>query len=183
MLPQPLHPAVVHFPIVLAVLLPVATLAGILAVRRGGGVRPSWLPAMAVAFALAASAFAAVRTGEAEEDAVERVVAEAPLHEHEERAELFLPLTFVGLLMVAGGLAPGRAGSSARWASLVVALAITALGLRVGHSGGELVYVHGAGQAYAEAGTGSLARDDPERGEGERRDDEGRGGENPLDGS
>lgn len=38
MLPQPLHPAVVHFPIVLAVLLPVVTLAGILAVRRGGGV-------------------------------------------------------------------------------------------------------------------------------------------------
>jgi hypothetical protein len=35
MLPEPLHPAIVHFPIALASLLPVAVLLAILALRTG----------------------------------------------------------------------------------------------------------------------------------------------------
>ena len=38
MLPDPLHPAVVHLPIALAVLLPLLSLASLLAIRTG------WLP-------------------------------------------------------------------------------------------------------------------------------------------
>ena len=44
MLPQPLHPAVVHFPIVFVVLFPIVAIAGIVIIRRGGSVKSSWLP-------------------------------------------------------------------------------------------------------------------------------------------
>jgi uncharacterized membrane protein len=172
MLLHPLHPAIVHFPIVLAVLLPIATLAGVVAVRRGIGVREAWVPALVLATLLPVSAFAAVRTGEAEEESVEQVVSQAAIHEHEERAEIFLPLTVIGLVVVAAGLMPGRTGVGARWASLAVALAITGAGFFVGHSGGELVYVHGAGQAYAQGGTGTT--DDGEWPGLPEEDEEGR---------
>ena len=35
MIPEPLHPAVVHFPIVLVVLLPLAAMTALLLIRRG----------------------------------------------------------------------------------------------------------------------------------------------------
>jgi uncharacterized membrane protein len=177
MLLDPLHPAIVHFPIVLAVLLPVAAVAGLVAVKRGAATRAAWAPVLAVAALLAVSSWVAVQTGEAEEEAVERVVPESAIHEHEERAEIFLPLTFVGLVVVGAGLMPGRAGVGARWGSLAVAVAITAAGVRVGHSGGELVYVHGAADAYVDGG--SAVRSGQDRGEEdearERDDVDGRG--------
>jgi uncharacterized membrane protein len=39
MLPDPLHPIVVHFPIVLVVLLPAFAIGALLVIRRGGGGR------------------------------------------------------------------------------------------------------------------------------------------------
>jgi uncharacterized membrane protein len=177
MLPDPLHPAIVHFPIVFAVLLPVAVVVGLVAVKRGATTRAAWGPVLALAALLAVSSWVAVQTGEAEEETVERVVSESAIHEHEERAEVFLPLTFVGLLVVGVGLMPGRAGAAARWGSVAVAVAITASGVRLGHSGGELVYVHGAARAYADGG--GAVRGDDDRGEEdearERDDVDGRG--------
>jgi uncharacterized membrane protein len=177
MLPNPLHPAIVHFPIVLAVLLPVAVVGGLVAVKRGVTTRAAWAPVLALAALLAVSSWVAVQTGEAEEEAVERVVSESAIHEHEERAEVFVPLTFVGLLVVGAGLMPGRAGAGARLGSAAVAVAITAFGLRVGHSGGELVYVHGAAEAYVDGG--AAVRGDQDRGAEdevrERNEVEGRG--------
>lgn len=46
-----------------------------------------------LATALAVSSWVAVETGEQQEDRVERVVGERPLHSHEEAAELFLLLS------------------------------------------------------------------------------------------
>ena len=96
MLPQPLHPAVVHFPIVFVVLLPIVAIAALVIIRRGGSVKSSWLPVVALSAALAATSWVAVQTGEQEEDTVEQVVAGSAIHEHEERAELFFPLSLAG---------------------------------------------------------------------------------------
>jgi uncharacterized membrane protein len=150
MLPEPLHPAVVHFPIVLVVLLPLVALAALIIIKRGGSVRSSWLPVVALSAALAGASWLAVQTGEREEDVVEQVVAESAIHEHEERAELFFPLTLAAVLFVSAGLLQGRPGRVMRGASLALALGLMYAGYQVGHSGGELVYEHGAAKAYSQ---------------------------------
>ena len=86
MLPDPLHPAVVHFPIVLVILLPIFALGALWAIRRGASARLAWAMPLAVAAALAASAWFAVETGEGQEERVESVLSESVLHEHEEAA-------------------------------------------------------------------------------------------------
>jgi uncharacterized membrane protein len=149
MLPDPLHPAVVHFPIVLMFLVPVAAVLAVWAIRRGADTRRTWAIPLAVAAALALSAFVAVRTGEAEEDRVEAVVAEAALHAHEEAAERFLVLSGVLLLVAGAGLFRGDLGRAARLVTIVGSLGLIAAGVQVGDEGGRLVYEHNAGSAYA----------------------------------
>jgi uncharacterized membrane protein len=172
MLPDPLHPAIVHFPIVLTFLLPLAALAALWRIRRGAPARRAWGLAAVTAAALSASAWLAVETGEADEERVERIVADAPLENHEEAAERFLLFTAGVLLVAGGGLLPGRLGSAARLAATAGSLGLVAAGALVGHSGGELVYRHGAAAAHA-PGTPAAGRTAVavERAEPERRED------------
>lgn len=158
MLPDPLHPAVVHFPIVFMLLLPLVALGSLWAIRRGRDRRLAWAVPVACAAALAASAWVAVETGESQEEKVEDVVAEGALHGHEESAEQFLVLSGVVLLITGAGLLRGRLGGAARVAAAVGAIGLAAAGARVGHTGGKLVYQYGAASAYAQPGgaTGEL---------------------------
>lgn len=152
MLPNPLHPAIVHFPVVLAFLLPIAALGAVWAIRRGVSPRRAWSIPIGVAAALAVSAWAAVQTGEAQDERVERVVAEQPLSAHEEMAETFLTASGVLVLVAAAGLIGGVAGRAARITTAVGSLVLVAVAARVGHSGGELVYRYGAASAYTKGG-------------------------------
>lgn len=145
---MPLHPIVVHFPIVLSVLLPISILVALRAIGRGTTARKGWSVPLALAAALALSAFVATETGEDEEDVVERVVAENAIHGHEEAAERFLALSGVLLVVAAAGLLPGTTGRAARLATAAGALGLVAAGVQVGHSGGTLVYREGAASAY-----------------------------------
>jgi hypothetical protein len=151
MLPSPLHPAVVHFPIVFAVLLPVAALLALWAIRRGAAPRRAWALPLAFAMALTASGWVALETGEAEEDRVEAFVGEAPIHQHEEAAERFLLFAGVVTLVSAAGMLAGTVGTAARLVASVGTLVVLAAGVQVGRAGGELVYEHGAAQAYVSA--------------------------------
>ena len=144
----PLHPVVVHFPIVLAVLLPIFAAGALWAIRKGTTPRRAWLVPAAIALALAASAFVAVETGETQDERVERVVPEQPLEAHEEAAESFLTLSSGLALLVAAGLVRGRIGSVARGLGTAGAVGLVALAAYVGHSGGRLVYEYGAASAY-----------------------------------
>lgn len=163
MLPDPLHPAVVHFPIVLMFLLPVVALASLWRIRRGASPVRAWGVAVAVAAALSLSAWAAVQTGESQMERVEEATAEAPLESHEEMAERFLILSAVLLGLTGAGLLGGRLGAVAQGASTAGALAILAAGIPVGHSGGQLVYRYGAASVYA---TGPAASADGSEGSG-----------------
>lgn len=150
MLPDPLHPAVVHFPIVLVFLVPIAAVLAVWAIRRGADARRIWAIPLAFAAMLALSAFVALRTGEAEEERVEAVVPEAAMHAHEEAAERFLVLSGVLLLIAGAGLFRGDLGRAARLVTVVGSLGLVVAGIHVGEEGGELVYEHNAGSAYAE---------------------------------
>lgn len=151
--PTPLHPAVVHLPMALAVLLPFFALGALWAIRRGAPARKAWGITTALFAALAVSAFVSLKSGEAQEERVEDVVAEAPIHSHEEAAEAFLMLSLGALGIATLGLAGGRVGSVARVVGAVGTVALLGAGLRVGHTGGELVYRYGAASAYTDGVT------------------------------
>ncbi len=157
MIPSPLHPAVVHFPIVLVFLLPLMALAFLWAIRRGAAPR-QWIWVVLAAAALSLSAWAAVETGQDQEERVESAVPEGAIHTHEEAAELFLTLSLIGLVVVGVGLAPGKVGKAGRYAGTGVALLLILAGWRVGASGGELVYTHGAAQPYVTEGVPASIR-------------------------
>ena len=150
MLPDPLHPAIVHFPIVLVFLLPIFAIGSLWAIRRGSAITRSWAIPAAFSAALALSAWAAVQTGKSQEDKVEDIVPGAAMDTHEDAAELFLNLSGVLVLVTAAGFVPGAIGRSARYVAAAGALGMVAVGANVGHSGGELVYTHGAASAYAQ---------------------------------
>ncbi|MFQ5514045.1 MAG: DUF2231 domain-containing protein [Myxococcota bacterium] len=153
MLPNPLHPAVVHFPIVLALLLPLASALGLLTIRRGRRTAHAWAGVVVLQAALALTCWLALETGEHEEETVERVVAERHIEAHEEAAEGFATLAAAGCVVALLGLLAGILGSTARIAHLGLSLVLLAGGVRVGHLGGELVYRYGAAAAYV---SGSL---------------------------
>lgn len=148
MLLDPIHPMIVHFPIALSVLVPLAAVMAFLLARRGLEIRTLWLAVTGLALILAVSSWLAVRTGEDQEEKVEAVVAEQPLETHEERGKRFLLLSGGVLVLMAAGLFNGRPGKVGRAAGTVASLLLLPAGWLVGHSGGELVYRHGAASAY-----------------------------------
>lgn len=175
MLPDPLHPVVVHLPLALAALFPLIVLGAIWAISRGAHARYVWaVPVIAVAL-LAGSAWVALETGENEEEVVEEVLAsEEPLHEHEEAAETFLLLSGIVGVIGLGGLTGGRTGSVARWLTAAGSVILVVSAVQVGSAGGDLVYEHGAAEAYVSggAGDGPTAADRTRSDEGDE-DDEG----------
>jgi len=150
-LPSPLHPALVHFPIVLAVLLPFVALAALVAIAG------RWLPArvwwvvVLLHGLLAGSAYLAEEIGHREEEKVEDVVPEEAMHEHEEAGEWVVRLALLTLPITAAGLLGGRSGGVARGLAVLAGLALTGTAVRAGQTGGEVVYRHGGASVYREA--------------------------------
>lgn len=175
LIPNPLHPAVVHLPVALAVLLPVFTLAALWLIRRGAPARATWSMLVGVLGVTVVSSFVAKQTGEQQEDRVEQVVPEQAIHGHEEGAELFIVVTAGVFALGLAGLVNGRTGRAARVATAIGTLGILGAGWNVGHSGGMLVYRDGAASAYAGAAS-PTAPSGGERGDDahERRSGDGR---------
>lgn len=174
MLPDPIHPAIVHFPIVFSVLLPLMAVGALLLARRGTSIRTVWRGVVGGAALLAGSSWLAVETGEQQEEQVEKVLSEAPLDTHQDRATFFLYLAAGTLVLTGAGLARGKVGQAGRMAGTVAALALLPTGYLVGHSGGELVYKYGAAQAYTSGSSASAESHrtgDGNREGGEDRDD------------
>ncbi|MGM0557588.1 MAG: DUF2231 domain-containing protein [Myxococcota bacterium] len=153
----PLHPKIVHIPIALAVLMPLVSIGLLVAWWRDWLPARTWTVAVALQAILVTSAVVAMETGEDEEHQVEEVLAsEQPLEEHEEAAEIFtyaagatLGLMFLPLVI------PG-AGRKKVIATVAVAgtVAVFVLGYQVGEAGGDLVYEHGAAEAWTQPAAG-----------------------------
>jgi uncharacterized membrane protein len=149
-MPEPLHPALVHFPIVLAFLSLIAAAIVLWAMQSGRLSRRAWLAVVILQVAVLGSGWLAAETGEEEEERVERVIAEKHIEEHEEAAERFLAIAGVTLAVSIAGILAGPFGSVARGLTVAAGLASVVLVAAVGHSGGELVYRHGAAAAYTQ---------------------------------
>ena len=158
MIPDPLHPAIVHFPIVLTVLAPLLAAAAFWAIDSGRVSGRSWLGVVMLQVLLVGTAWVAMETGEREEDRVEGVVAERHIEEHEEAGERFLVLAALVLPLAAAGMLAGRVGAINRALTIVLLLAALGAAGAAGHSGGELVYRHGAAMAYTQRGPGETGQ-------------------------
>lgn len=160
MLPNPLHPAIVHFPVVLAFLVPIFAIGALWMIRRGARERRAWALPLAMAGALLLSAWVSVETGQAQGERVERVVPEQVIETHEEAAETFMIATAVVLLVMAAGLLPGVSGKTARVLGTLGTVGLLGGAAWVGHTGGKLVYQHGAASAYVSTQSrgGTVAR-------------------------
>lgn len=152
------HPKVVHLPMALGVLMPLVAGALALAWWRGWLPGRAWLLAVGLQAVLLVSGVVSLRTGEADEERVERVVAEARIEAHEEAAEVFVAASAVVLAGMLAAAALGRRGTALPLAALSVGgtLVVLALGYRTGQAGGSLVYEHGAAQAYARPGAAEV---------------------------
>lgn len=177
-LPSPLHPAVVHFPIVLLLLGAVVAVATAFT-KRGQ------LPQLAaVLLALGAiGTLVAVQTGERDGEIVgETPAIEALLDEHEEWAERTQIAAVVAALLAAAAFAATQWAVTARWLvvarSLRIATGVGALlaagcVIQTGHYGGQLVYRHGAGVNLTAAGSdGTPAGETAVKGGKHRKDDD-----------
>jgi hypothetical protein len=153
----PLHPAIVHLPLGLAVIIPLGALLVVWLAWRGArsGSDPlarGPLTALIVAQALLVGGGLVARAaGESDEDRVETIVTEAAIEKHEDQSGVFV---LSGALVLGGLLAAWALAKRGRVARPLVTMAaigtlgVLASGLAVGHSGGELVYRYGAAAAH-----------------------------------
>jgi uncharacterized membrane protein len=149
LIPDPLHPAVVHFPIVLILL---GAVAAIVAAFWRGGHLPRFAALLLGLGALAA--WAAVESGESSGGLLETGSAqmEGLVDAHQTWAKRTLAVTIVGAVAAVASALAGRWPRIARGVAAVAALASAAAAYSVyetGHRGGALVYHHAAGVEVA----------------------------------
>ena len=145
----PLHPAIVHLPIGIGMILPILTIAVLLGIYRKQFQTQTWLLVVLMQLLYCGSVFMASQTGEQEEDRVEEVVAEAWIEMHEEATEPLLPVGGVVLILTCLALVKNsKIRKTAQSFSVVGMLLTCYLLYNAGHTGGELVYLQGATKAY-----------------------------------
>jgi len=169
---QARHALLVHAPIVLSLLCPIAVL--LLAIRGGRDRGLRWT-ALLLSAALAVTAFVAKQSGEEAEEAVEGALSEAAeevLEHHEELAEWVWVFGLVGFVLVGLSFGPHvlksrgefpspasnhakladavrikimeRVAPWAMWIAAALSIFTAAWVANTAHHGGELVYEYGA---------------------------------------
>ncbi len=149
----PLHPAIVHIPLGLALVIPFVAVGLAWAVWRKKAPAGVFAVVVLMQAVVVGSGFAAIQLGKEDEEVVESVVPEEAIHEHEEAAELFEIVSGVTLAIGIAALALGRArpgaASGLMAATALAGVVAAGLGVRAGHEGGKLVYEHQAARAFA----------------------------------
>jgi uncharacterized membrane protein len=144
---MPLHPMIVHFPLVLALLMPLTIIYAVFIADKKNRNSKIWLGILVTAVALSATSFLSMELGEGNEEIVEKVVSEHQIEEHEESAETFTYSTVASVLL-AGLVFFGKFGNIPKFGLILTSFFTLAMAFPTGHSGAELVYKYNAGAAY-----------------------------------
>lgn len=140
-LPDPLHPAIVHVPIGLAVVMPLMSLIVAFGIRKGWFRVRTWVLILLLQLILMASAFVAVQTGEQQEENRPQIVAQEKIDLHEEYGRMMMIAAAVTFLLMFAGLHPKRAiAEKLQWLSIAGSFVVLYFAFLAGHSGGVLVY-------------------------------------------
>ncbi|MGV7221274.1 MAG: DUF2231 domain-containing protein [Nitrospinales bacterium] len=169
----PLHPIVVHFPIVLGFIIPVASLLIWWGIKKNLLQQNFWAVIIAIVFVYGASALIAVEMGEKDEDKVEKVVAEKVIEEHEESGEM-IPWVAGGLLLISFSGYYLKDSHAARLGFVILSIIAIIPLANAGHTGGKLVYQYGAAKAHMPSQNAGLEQitNYSEQHEGEEEEEE-----------
>lgn len=145
----PWHPLIVHLPLALSFLLPPLVLTFALFQRKKRFPGEAWFVIVGLQILLTVSGYIALETGENDEALTKTILESRLVNEHEEAAEIFVGSTVITLVL---GIAVAFLQASYVFRIQII---IFLLGLMscyfaydTGLKGGELVYVHGAAEAF-----------------------------------
>ena len=151
--PDPLHPAVVHFPIVLIFL---GTLISILTIFTRRGALPQFT-AVILILAAGSAQFAVITGGDQADDVIQRMPNARPLiRDHAEWGERMRTIAVIAAVVAVVALAFYRARGFRRILALVTAIigaAACYCAVEAAQLGGAMVYHHGVGIQIKPAGT------------------------------
>lgn len=149
MVEVPFHPQIVHLPLALSVILPFLAFAVTVCIRKQKFSSHVWILVACLQVLTTASGYLAMETGEEDERAVSNLIGKPLVHEHEEKAEMFVAFSVAASVVA---IATVVVKTSAQFYLMLVTVALmlgqSALGWRTGRSGGELIYVHKAANAH-----------------------------------
>jgi uncharacterized membrane protein len=148
MIDLPLHPLVVHFPIVLGSLLPFLAIGLWWAIRKWKWPDKVWSLVSVVALVYCLFAVTAVLLGEEDEEKVEKIVSERVIEEHEEAGEWIPWIAGTLFLVSLAGSTAFRYSKQSKIAMIVLSLVGVVPLVNTGHTGAKLVYEHGASIAH-----------------------------------
>jgi uncharacterized membrane protein len=147
----PIHPIIVHWPLALAFLMPLLSFVFALGIKKEWIKPKFWLVIIVLQASVVGSGYLAMETGEDEEEKVEKMIDKKAIHEHEERAEVFIALSVVGLVLTIVTILLKE-----KWRPMLALLSSISLAFasfaafRTGEAGGALVYQYGAANAYSQ---------------------------------
>jgi len=143
-----LHPAIVHVPVGLALILPLLV-AGLALARWREWLRPrSWVIVVTLQALILGGALLAEQTGEALEEHGEQIAGEQAVEAHEEVAETFTVAAGVSFVLFASVLfvRARRPSAVLLLTSVGASLLVAFLAARAGQMGGEIT--HGRDLAF-----------------------------------
>lgn len=170
---NPLHPALVHLPIGLIIILPLMTVLSYFLIKKNIMSKKGLILVVALQALLVGSSYLALQTEEQEEDRAEKFVSERVIETHEERAEAFTTVTVITLIIsLFAYFYRERFFKPAFAVVLSFQFLVAVLGYRVGQSGGDIVYGGGLSKIKGSASSRIFSSSEEGHDEEEDHDDD-----------
>lgn len=143
----PFHPMLVHFPIVLTAIMPALLIALLVVERKRWATSKIWFLALGLSALNSIITFWAMRAGEHDEELVEKIVRESLIDAHAEWGEWVLWMGITVFVCLFASMIFKKI-KLIKVLPIIMSLAAIFPVVQAGHSGGELVYKHGAAKAH-----------------------------------